>query len=56
MLACTIKCTLCSNKYIHTYVPGVENTLADRESRTQNLDAEWKLKPKWFKYSLVNLT
>ncbi len=32
------------------YIPGVENILADRESRTRNLDAEWKLKPKWFEY------
>jgi len=32
------------------YVPGVDNVLADRESRTHNTDIEWQLKPKWFKY------
>ena len=25
------------------YVPGVENTAADEESRKENLDTEWKL-------------
>ncbi|MCP3933068.1 MAG: hypothetical protein GY705_28695 [Bacteroidetes bacterium] len=32
------------------HVPGKKNVIADRESRTQNLDIEWKLKEKWFKY------
>ncbi len=32
------------------YVPGVENVLADKESRTHNVDTEWQLKPKWFQY------
>ena len=27
------------------YVPGVENTAADEESRKENLDTEWKLNP-----------
>ena len=27
------------------YVPGVEDTAADDESRKKNLDAEWKLNP-----------
>ena len=27
------------------YVPGVEDTAADEESRKKNLDAEWKLNP-----------
>ncbi len=32
------------------HVPGKKNVIADRESRTHNLDIEWRLKPKWFKY------
>ena len=27
------------------YVPGVEDTAVDEESRKENLDAEWKLNP-----------
>ncbi len=32
------------------YIPGKDNVLADKESRTCNLDTEWKLKPKLFDY------
>ncbi len=32
------------------HVPGKQNVVADRESRTRNLDIEWRLKDKWFKY------
>ncbi len=32
------------------YIPGKQNVLADKESRTHVLDKEWKLKPKWFDY------
>ncbi len=32
------------------YIPGVQNILADKESRTHILDKEWRLKKKWFDY------
>ncbi len=32
------------------YIPGKENVLADKESRTHVLEKEWKLKVKWFNY------
>ena len=32
------------------YIPGVENLLADKESRTHNVDMEWQLNKTWFNY------
>ncbi len=32
------------------HIPGSLNTLADRESRTSNMDTEWQLKPDIFRY------
>ncbi len=37
------------------YIPGKDNVLADKESRTRNLDAEWQLKKKWFDYIVSQL-
>ncbi len=32
------------------YVPGVDNVLADKESRIHNTDTEWKLHVEWFEH------
>ncbi len=32
------------------HVPGVENVLADKESRTHHTETEWKLKENWFQW------
>ena len=37
------------------FIPGKENTAADKESRAINLDTEWKLDPTALSYALSRL-